>query len=258
MKHYAAYCFDLYGTLVDIHTDEGRPGFWKALRGVFADLGASDIPAAGALRARYLDRVREQERRLQAANPGAAVEIELREVFSALLNEYGACADNEAVSTLALRFRKLSTTHLRSYAGAREMLEALRTRGDKVILLSNAQRCFTEPELCALGLWDCFDRIFISSDLGFKKPDLRFYARALHSAELEPADCLMIGNDPACDILGAISAGMDAFYIRSGLTPADALPASALPAVGTLPGMDLRRLCSLLMNQHKLSSLREN
>ena len=30
-RSYRNYIFDLYGTLVDIHTDESKPSFWKAL-----------------------------------------------------------------------------------------------------------------------------------------------------------------------------------------------------------------------------------
>ena len=246
MKRYAAYCFDLYGTLADIHTDERPLSFWKALCGVFADFGAVDIPDAKALRSRYLRLVREQEELLRADFPGAAVEIELRKVFSALLRELGADPSPAAVSALAVRFRTLSTMHLRLYSGAKELIKALHRTGARVLLLSNAQRCFTEPELRSLGLWDSFDRIFISSDLGFKKPDRRFYDMALKQAALDPADCLMIGNDPVCDILGAVGAGMDAFYIRSGLTPSDALPAESLPAVGGLPSMDLKKLRTIL------------
>ena len=247
MKHYAAYCFDLYGTLVDIHTDETRSGFWKALCGVFARMGAKEVPGGRVLREHYLALVRIKEHSLQAAHPGAAVEIELREVFSALLQQMGAEVSAEKVDLLARDFRRLSATHLRAYAGAGELLRSLRSAGAGVYLFSNAQRCFTEPELRSLGLWECFDGIFISSDIGFQKPDPGFYKAALAGTGLLPEDCLMIGNDPVCDILGAVKAGMDAFYVHSGLTPKDAPDPMQLPAVGFLPTMDLRRLRQLLI-----------
>ena len=247
MRRYEAYFFDLYGTLVDIHTVEDHPGFWKALCGALAEFGGQNIPEPKKLQARYLDLVQENERAIsRTAGPNAKVEIELRHVFSRILSEADISPAAETVEALALRFRELSTSHLRLYAGAKELLSALRGQGSRVILLSNAQSCFTLPELRRLGLEDCFDQIIISSDIGFRKPDPRIYQAALQAARLQPEDCLMIGNDPECDILGAVNAGLDAFYIRSALTPRSAPGASELPAVGNLPGMDLRTLRKIL------------
>lgn len=249
MKRYAAYLFDLYGTLVDIHTDEDRPGFWKALCGVFADLGGSDIPGANELQRRYLALVRAEEALLtRTAGEDACVEIELRRVFSHLLSEMKIDPSDAVVDRLAVRFRALSTTHIRAYAGASSLLDDLRARGSRVILLSNAQSCFTLPELRSLSLEQRFDRIFISSDVGFKKPDARFFRAALDAEGLRPEDCLMIGNDPKCDVLGAAAAGIDAFYIRSALTPRSLQVEQTLPVVGSLPSMDLRVLRRILVH----------
>ena len=248
MKRYAACFFDLYGTLVDIHTDEGRPGFWRALCGVFADLGGSDIPGANELQRRYLALVRAEEASCKrSAGEGAEIEIDLRKVFSQLLTEMRIDPSPGIVDRLAVRFRALSTTHIRAYAGAAALLDDLRALGSRVILLSNAQSCFTLPELRALGLERRFDRIFISSDVGFKKPDVRFFRAALEAEALRPEDCLMIGNDPKCDVFGAAAAGLDAFYIRSALTPRNAPDTQTLPVVGSLPSMDLRALRRILL-----------
>lgn len=246
MKRYEAFLFDLYGTLVDIHTDESRPGLWRAAAAEFAAAGAEY--AACELRERYLDLCAAETARLQAAFPGAAVEIDLLRVFRALYAERGVEADQALLRQTALRFRRCSTTHLRAYAGAGELLDALRAAGKTVILLSNAQAAFTLPELDELGLAQRFDRIFISSDAGFKKPDPRFFRMPLETLGLEPADCLMIGNDPDCDVKGALAVGMDAAFLRSALSPAGDLPKDA---VLCLPRMDLRRLKRCLLHMEE-------
>ena len=47
--------------------------------------------------------------------------------------------------------------------GVTDLLEALKKKGKKIYLLSNAQRIFTEYEMHTLGIAKYFDDIFISS-----------------------------------------------------------------------------------------------
>lgn len=48
---YQNYIFDLYGTLVDIHTDEDQPAAWAALARFYSYYGARYAP--DELRAAY-------------------------------------------------------------------------------------------------------------------------------------------------------------------------------------------------------------
>ncbi len=240
MKRYEACFWDLYGTLVDIHTNENQPSLWKRMAGFAASKGAVYAPAE--LKTAYFRAVSEAEallRRRDRDVPGACPEIDLGPVFTRLYGDRGVSADAALTAETAWFFRRASTSHLRLYAGARELLAALRERG-RVILLSNAQSLFTRPELDALGLADCFDVIYLSSETGFKKPDLRFYRLALEREGLAPERCLMIGNDPVCDGDGARRAGMDALVIRSALSPRGVLRGY------DREGMDLKKLRRLL------------
>ena len=245
VKRYDAVIFDLYGTLADIHTDESRPALWRSLAAFYASRGAVYSPAA--LRAAYLRRV---EDRLSAVG-GAWPEIDVTEVFSDLFAGAGIPPEPRWVEAAAGLFRRESTTHLRAYAGAAEVLSALRRSGRKVFLLSNAQRCFTMPELETLGLSHSFDGIYISSDYGVKKPDPRFFRTLLGREALEPQQCLMVGNDPVCDAAGAKEAGLDAWYVRSGLTPRDAPPPEDVPADYRQNGTDLRALCRAVLSDRR-------
>ena len=236
MRRYDAVIFDLYGTLVDIHTDESRPALWRSAASFYAARGAVYSPAV--LRTSYL-RLADG---LLAAGDGAWPEIDVTEVFSGLFAEAGVTPESGWVRDAAELFRRESTTHLRAYAGAAEVLSALRRSGRKVFLLSNAQRCFTMPELTALGLSGSFDGIYISSDHGFKKPDPRFFGVLLEREKLAPGQCLMVGNDPVCDADGAKRAGLDVWYVRSGLTPRDAPPPEKVNADYRQDRTDLRAL----------------
>ncbi len=225
MKAYQNYIFDLYGTLVDIHTDEGKPGFWKKMAAYFGDRGAA-YEAAG-LQKDYLELVRRKESELKgrldhargADSHESSPEIHLEDVFEELYRVKGIVPTDALIRDTALEFRKRSTTHLRAYAGCEQLLTAIHEAGRKAYLLSNAQHIFTEWEMRTLGIWDLFDGIFISSDHGCRKPDPRFFRALLEAYDLSPSECLMIGNDPANDIAGAAAVGMDTCYIHSALSP---------------------------------------
>ena len=66
--------------------------------------------------------------------------------------------------------------------------------------MSNAQRIFTEYEMRALGIYDMFDAVYISSDYHCKKPDIKFYNALLDELKLDKSKTIMIGNDNRCDI----------------------------------------------------------
>ena len=77
------------------------------------------------------------------------------------------------------------------------------------------------------GISDLFDEIFISSAYGYKKPDKKFFEALLKKYELRRDRCLMIGNELKCDVLGAINAGIDSYYIHSGLSDKDKIDVKA-------------------------------
>lgn len=284
VKHYSTYLFDLYGTLADIHTDENAPSLWKKTAAYFGANGApySYLELKDKYRNYVLDELDSLTGKLKKKTPGEEryPEIELDKVFywlysdkfieTAPINNGIPQSSEETADQLNWRkdfvdavqvspellhstmvtFREASITHLRIYSGAAELLRALRASGAKVYLLSNAQRTFTEAELRNLGLWDEFDDIFISSDYECAKPDTHFYNAPVKKYHLNPAECLMIGNDPINDIYGAKKAGMDALYIQSALSPRSEDPIGAAKKAGAdyiLPSMNLHKLKNMLV-----------
>lgn len=234
--------FDLYGTLVDIHTDEASPRLWEFMAGLYQRGGADYRPEE--LRDAYSRLVGE----LEGETPGgrdaheAHPEIKLERVFQGLYQDKGVDAGQEAVIRTGLEFRRRSTQYLRLYGGAEELLRGLRAQGSGVWLLSNAQAVFTRWELERLGLDGLFDGVYLSSDYGCKKPDPRFFRALLDGEGIDPRSAVMVGNDGRCDIQGARAVGLDTVYIRSNLSPEEPLP----PADYVLRAMDLRQVGELL------------
>lgn len=235
--------FDLYGTLIDIHTEETLPKLWEAMAVWYREHGADYAP--DALREAYFRTVSQMERGaapLRNDAHEAHPEIRIEKVFQQLYRDKGVDAGSDLSVHTGERFRKASLIYIRLYDGAVRLLEALRANGQGVWLLSNAQRIFTAYELRSLGIDKLFDGIYLSSDYGCKKPDRRFFQRLLQDRSISPDSAIMIGNDGVCDIRGARGVGLSTLYIRSNLSPQEPLP----PADYVLEEMNLRRVQDIL------------
>lgn len=215
---YDNYIFDLYGTLADIRTDDDKASLWEKMSELYTSMGASYTPSQLHAAFRRL----EEESTLQVQREAAVfgqrdvlAEPDLTRVFQRLFQEKGISCDRQSARMTAIFFRTLTRQLLRVYDGVKETLTELRARGKHTYLLSNAQSDFTRPELELMGLTDCFDGILISSEEGCKKPCQAFFRRLLERYDLNPADCLMVGNDMGSDIAGAANVGMDSLYLHT-------------------------------------------
>lgn len=240
---YTDLIFDLYGTLVDIHTEESAE-VWEKTALYFGFYGARYTGAE-------LKRAFEREMAARQAKAGQSYEcfpdIPFEQVMDALFRKKGICTEGLGQNAAQL-FRIASMEHLRLYPHVLEALAALRAKGFRLWLLSNAQRVFTAYELRYLGLGEQFDGIYLSSDYNCRKPDRKFFAALLDEQKLDPARCLMIGNDRETDIAG-----------RSERRPCNALPAHrAHPArpgtggPGPHAGKGPRRLPPLRIRRRRL------
>lgn len=251
---YTDLIFDLYGTLVDIHTEEDDL-VWDKTALYFSFYGARYTGPELRQAFQVAMAVRE-------AKAGQSYEcfpdIPFEQVMAQLFREKGVAdgADGLGVNAAQL-FRICSIEYLRLYPHVLEALEFLREKGFRLWLLSNAQQIFTAYELNALGLGEQLDGIYLSSDYGCRKPDTRFYRALIAEQGLDVSRCLMVGNDRQTDIAGAKALGMATLYMHTNLTPPDQTPADPALAPGTAPdgcrdyeyeGWDWAELANLLAN----------
>ena len=166
--------FDLYGTLVDIHTDEEEKNFWKKLAKFLRRHGVHYEHKE--LKREYMRLCRKYSSLLQNRYPDNKIEINISDVFYELCTLKNSRVTREFSDVFGYIFRAESRAYFKVYDGVYDMLGELNRQGVKVWLLSNAQAIFTMPELEQLGLVRYFDGIAISSDAGFKKPDAEFAA----------------------------------------------------------------------------------
>lgn len=94
-----------------------------------------------------------------------------------------------------------------------------------LLLLSNYTNCIatnagisgTAEVIRALnrvGAEKWFSHYFTSKDLGYAKPDPRFFLRICDEIRCRPEECVMIGNDYEKDICGAKRAGMKSVFFN--------------------------------------------
>ena len=220
MRRYKNYIFDLYGTLIDISTDEERMSLWNTLATFYSHYGVDYHPAE--LKRAYKRTVKEEEKLLK----NKAIdypEINLETVFLRLLKEAPkghpttrlVQDEKEWAVAVANIFRIESYKKIKVYKSAEKVLSSLKIRGSKLYLLSNAQRAFTVPEFEVSGLARFFEATYISSDAGIKKPDPHFLEMLLSAEGLDRKDCVMVGNDLDSDMKMAGDCGMDGILINT-------------------------------------------
>lgn len=223
MKTYQNYLFDLYGTLVDIHTDESSPAFWRNVSRLLGMQGVQIGPKE--LKEKYAREIHRLDAQARAVLPeGAEPEIDLGIVFRGFYEEAGIAADERMVADFARTFRLLSLKKLKLFPGVPEMLDTLHREGKKVYLLSNAQALFTRPELKLLGLDGKLDGSILSSEVGRKKPDPEFFHLLMKKYGLNPAETAMVGNDDIADCHGAARAGLGSYYVYTQQSPQRVTP----------------------------------
>ena len=264
------YIFDLYGTLIDIHTDEEKKSLWQAMcRYLDNNFGVKYTPAV--LRKRYLQICSEEEELLAKrliTVKGSSIkenccEIRISWVWERLIwektdpgSKYGITEDlTEQMQALCTFFREKSRDRLLKYDGVDEVLQTLKKRGKKIFLLSNAQRAFTVKELSDCSLTDYFDDIFISSDCMVKKPDPLFMEKLLKKQSLDKSKCVMIGNDILSDAGVASGSGIRSIFLNTyslsdrqikedigtlGITDKDLMPV-------VVPDGDIRKILALTL-----------
>ena len=224
--------FDLYGTLVEIETDEGSSRTRETFESWVADVHG---PVAAGREAGHP--LFEDVRRATA--PGPFGEPDLGPVVAAHLDRVlGRAPDPDEVAAAASAFRAASRVYLALVPGAVDGLRRLAGRF-RLGLVSNAQSLFTRPELEQLGLRPFFDPLVISSEVGVRKPGREIFERALATAGTDPAHALHVGDDPHADVEGAAALGIRTCLVGPAVRRAELRVAPDLRAdsVAELPAL---------------------
>lgn len=132
----------------------------------------------------------------------------VRILFSRLFSEYGVAADAEkAAESFLLQLEGKSDPAF----GAAETLAAL-SKKYRLFVATNGLAAIQRGRLSPFG--NCFERLFISEEIGHIKPHAPFFADILEKTGAKKEECLMIGDSLSSDVRGAIDFGMGACWFN--------------------------------------------
>ncbi len=207
--------FDVNGTLIDIHTDEGCRRVYRAISHFLTYQGIS--VHRSAIQEEYCQILREQRRASGQAHP----EYDAQAVWREFLHRrcQGAPGLTQAKAEilplfLAELFRGVSRRRLELYPGVRETLDHLRHH-HRLAVISDGQSAWARPEMRAVGIEHYFDPIVVSGDHGFRKPDRRLFENALHRLGIPAWEAVYVGNDMYRDVFGPKQLGMKTVFFDS-------------------------------------------
>lgn len=213
------YIFDLYGTLIDINTDEWNDDLWEKMALYYSYKNAHYT--GKEFHKEYNRLCKEEKKNVKTQHPEYKnnIDIKIDKVFKELFNLKGVEISQKDITDVCTIFRCYSTKYVKLYDGVIDLLDTLKEKGKKIFLLSNAQRSFTMNEMNMLGLTPYFDGIFISSDKEVTKPSPYYYNGLIEEFGLDKKESIMIGNDYKADINGAKRAGLKSLYIHQSISP---------------------------------------
>ena len=113
------YIFDLYGTLVDIHTDEENLLLWEKMASYLEDNFGTRYTAK-ELKADYARICKEEEDKLKELNHALFPEIKIEKVWLRLINKEEnvlADEDDDKIKKLCIFFRETSRDKFEVYDG---------------------------------------------------------------------------------------------------------------------------------------------
>jgi putative hydrolase of the HAD superfamily len=203
--------FDLYGTLIDIETDESMEEIYRAIAHF---LTYKEIYIhIGKVRDLYYQLLKQEKEKSREEYP----EISVEAIWEAFLARHGLEARSgchELAVTLAYLYRGISRKRLQLYPSVKSVLDELRPHY-RMGIVSDGQPCWALPEMRALGLGTYFDPVIMSADHGFRKPDPRLIKKALDLMGVTSSEVLFVGNDMYRDIHGAGQLNIKTIFLSS-------------------------------------------
>ena len=224
--------FDLYGTLVDIRTDEEKPELWENLylnyhkKGLTFDSTQLKLEYEKLVKEEILRMKREgQKREEEAWGRSQKAEKEEAQGLSQKTEKEEACSQSQKTEKEEARYLSRVSEYDPEIDLTRVFAQLFEESKPTDPLIWDFGRYFRELSIEKLSLYPearamlLANGIYISSDYGCKKPDPRFFNILLKEQGIDPAHAIMIGNDGNCDIAGARQVGLHTLYLHSETSP---------------------------------------
>lgn len=145
---------------------------------------------------------------------GSNYEKHFNVLTKALLGE----EDPMLVALGMVTYHNVKFSLLRPFPKTIDTLIYLKSQGYKLGVISNGITIKQWEKLVRLNVYQFFDEVITSEEVGYAKPSKEIYEEALKRMKADPDKSVMIGNKFLQDALGAVEAGLSAILVNSHVT----------------------------------------
>lgn len=209
MKKYQYIIFDIDNTLLDFSRSE-----YYALQKVFATYGV-------VFNENTFNQYKEINHDLweQLEDGKISKDVVLKERFKRFFLANNIVVDGVLVDK---QYRGFLEERNDVINGAMSLLTQLKSQGYTIFAGTNGVGQTQRKRLASANMTDLFDELYISEEVGFEKPDVRFFDYIFNDARIiDLSTVVMIGDSLSSDIEGAKRVGIDSIWLSNGAETTD-------------------------------------
>lgn len=98
--------------------------------------------------------------------------------------------------------------NIKLYSNVLEVFDYLKSKDIKIAICSNLTTHIQIRKINRLGIENYIDYLLTSEEIGIEKPNRFMFLNILEYFDIQPRECMLIGDDYDCDIIGANNAGI--------------------------------------------------
>lgn len=206
MRKYTILLMDADDTVFDFHKAE-RQAFYEMAE-------AQGLKCDDALYARYSEINLAHWKMLERGEITKSALQTAR--FACWLRESGQQGDPVQMNDCYIA--KLSTFAF-LFDDSEEALECL-SKHCRIYFITNGTASVQRGRFSRTPVMRYIDDFFISSEIGYEKPDRRYFEAVIKQIpDFDPAQTLVVGDSPTSDLAGAIGMGLDCCYVNRRAKP---------------------------------------
>lgn len=220
MKGKINFIFDLYNTLIEVRTDNHKKEAWDVIALAIEEAGGSGNLDALEGMFNLLCEKKLNHAKSDLVACGSRVQypdLDYREVLSDLFISYGASPEEVDFDEVLRGYRAATIERICPYNAVEGLFKAIKERGGRIYLLSNAQLPIAPEEAKECNILQYFDGACYSSQAKIAKPDIEFYDLLFKRFDLDKSESVMVGDDVVKDIKAAKKYGVDAIRCKQGV-----------------------------------------
>lgn len=139
---------------------------------------------------------------------------EAHEIRSAAISTLDIWRNPKAPEELSSHWQNWVPANALPMKGMAECLKEMLEMDFRLCLVSNGQSKNQRDKVKKLSLDSYFEKIVISEEVGYKKPDSRIFRLALKEMDCRAEESFFIGDHPANDYMGSTELGFTGIWIE--------------------------------------------